>query len=163
MDATFAALAEFPAALEKHYALFPAQFVNWAPSSWDGVPQRVVHRHRTALPRAGYRSRGLPGAVSAHADGGRSSLASIDSEAVAKQRDYGRSDAAQVLREFRAARIATLEMLRGLDESQLRRRARFEGYGPVTLRALVHYLCSHDQQHLAGLQWLLGKIEAGRA
>ncbi len=56
----------------------------------------------------------------------------------------------------------TLALLRSLDESQLRRRARFEGYGPVTLRALVHYLCSHDQQHLAGLQWLLGKIEAGR-
>jgi hypothetical protein len=27
----------------------------------------------------------------------------------------------------------------------------------------VHYLCSHDQQHLAGLQWLLGKIDASRA
>ena len=38
----------------------------------------------------------------------------------------------------------------------------FEGYGPLTLRALVHYLCSHDQQHLAGLQWLLGKIESQR-
>ncbi|ONO51272.1 damage-inducible protein DinB, partial [Burkholderia cenocepacia] len=25
---------------------------------------------------------------------------------------------------------------------------------------LVHYLCSHDQQHLAGMQWLLGKIDA---
>jgi hypothetical protein len=22
----------------------------------------------------------------------------------------------------------------------------------------VHYLCSHDQQHLAGMQWLLGQI-----
>jgi hypothetical protein len=33
----------------------------------------------------------------------------------------------------------------------------------VTLRALVHYLCSHDQQHLAGLQWLLGKLDAARA
>jgi hypothetical protein len=30
------------------------------------------------------------------------------------------------------------------------------------LRALVHYLCSHDQQHLAGLQWLLGKVDAAR-
>lgn len=28
---------------------------------------------------------------------------------------------------------------------------------------LIHILCSHDQQHLAGLQWLLGKIEALRA
>ncbi len=48
-------------------------------------------------------------------------------------------------------------------QSQWQRRAEFEGYGAVTLRALVHYLCSHDQQHLAGLQWLLGKIEAARA
>jgi hypothetical protein len=30
------------------------------------------------------------------------------------------------------------------------------------MRGLVHFLCSHDQQHLAGLQWLLGKIEASR-
>ena len=163
MDVTFAALAEFPAALEKHYALFPAQFVNWAPSSWDGVPSESFTAieqlcHVRDIEVEGYQVRFRRTLTE---DDPR--LASIDSEAVAKQRDYGRSDAAQVLREFRAARIATLAMLRGLDESQLRRRARFEGYGPVTLRALVHYLCSHDQQHLAGLQWLLGKIEAGRA
>jgi hypothetical protein len=36
----------------------------------------------------------------------------------------------------------------------------FEGYGPLTMRSLIHYLCSHDQQHLAGLQWLAGKIDA---
>jgi hypothetical protein len=39
----------------------------------------------------------------------------------------------------------------------------FEGYGETTLRGLVHYLCSHDQQHLAGMQWLLGRIAAQRA
>jgi hypothetical protein len=55
-----------------------------------------------------------------------------------------------------------LSLLGGVDERQLDRRAEFEGYGPVTLRALVHYLCSHDQQHLAGLQWLLGKAAAAR-
>jgi len=162
MEATFAALAEFPAALEKHYALFPAEFVNWAPPSWDGVPsesftaiEQVCHVRDIEI--EGYQVR-FRRTLTEH----EPSLASIDSESVAKQRGYGRSDAAQALREFRAARVATLAMLRGLDESQLRRRARFEGYGPVTLRALVHYLCSHDQQHLAGLQWLLGKIEAGR-
>ena len=62
-----------------------------------------------------------------------------------------------------APRAQTLELLRGVRDSQWSRRAEFEGYGPVTLRALVHYLCSHDQQHLAGLQWLLGKLEAARA
>ncbi len=162
MDATFAALAEFPAALEKHYALFPAQFVNWAPPSWDGVPSESFTAieqlcHVRDIEIEGYQERFRRTLTE-----DEPSLASIDSETVAKQRDYGRSDAAQVLAEFRAARSATLGIAARLDESQLRRRARFEGYGPVTLRALVHYLCSHDQQHLAGLQWLLGKIEAGR-
>ena len=162
MDATFAALAAFPAALEKHYALFPVQFVHWAPPSWDGVPSEAFTAieqvcHVRDIEIEGYQLRfrrtlteELP------------SLASLDSETLAKQRNYGSSDAAQALGEFRAARAATLTLLRGLDQSQLRRRALFEGYGPVTLGALVHYLCSHDQQHLAGLQWLLGKIEAGR-
>lgn len=163
MDTTFAALAAFPAALEKHYALFPAQFVHWTPPSWNGVPSEAFTAieqvcHVRDIEIEGYQPRfrrtlteNLP------------SLASIDSETLAKQRGYGSSDAAQALGEFRAARTDTLALLRGLDESQLRRRALFEGYGAVTLGALVHYLCSHDQQHLAGLQWLLGKIAAGRA
>jgi hypothetical protein len=33
----------------------------------------------------------------------------------------------------------------------------------VTLRTLVHQLCSHDLQHLAGLQWLLGRMAASRS
>jgi hypothetical protein len=39
------------------------------------------------------------------------------------------------------------------------RTAQFEDR-KVTVRGLVHYLCSHDQQHLAGPQWLLAGIEA---
>jgi hypothetical protein len=64
------------------------------------------------------------------------------------------------LAEFAQARKDTIARLAGLREDQLQRTARFEGYGRVTVRSLVHYLCSHDQQHLAGLQWLLGKIHA---
>jgi hypothetical protein len=81
---------------------------------------------------------------------------------VAKERNYGAADPARVFAEFRAARALTMALLRGLDETQFGRRANFEGYGSVSLRALVHYLCSHDQQHLAGLQWLLGKVDAAR-
>jgi len=47
-----------------------------------------------------------------------------------------------------------------LTHAQLQRRADFDGYAPLSLRALVHYWSSHDQQHLAVLQWLLGKIES---
>ena len=80
--------------------------------------------------------------------------------AITLERPYASEDATQVFAAFRAARGTTLELLRALTAEQLNRPAEFERYGPVTLRGLVHYLCSHDQQHLAGLQWLLGKIGA---
>ena len=163
MQVTFAALADFPAALERHYGLFPAHYVHWAPPSWEGVPSEAFTAieqicHLRDIEIEGYQAR-----FRRTLDEDGPLLASIDSEAAASQRDYGRSDARRALATFRAARAETLTLLHGLDESQLRRRAVFEGYGPVTLRGLVHYLCSHDQQHLAGLQWLLGKIEVARA
>lgn len=157
---TFAALEAFPRELEKHYTAFPAQFVHWAPASWDGVPSE----HFTAIEQVchvrdieveGYQVR-----FKRTLEEASPFLPSIDSETIAKQRDYGRAEVAQVFTDFRAARVTTLALLRSLSDSQLERPAVFEGYGPVTLRGLVHYLCSHDQQHLAGLQWLLGKIDA---
>jgi hypothetical protein len=39
----------------------------------------------------------------------------------------------------------------------------FDGCGSLTVRGLVHYLCRHDRRHLAGMQWLLGKIDAARS
>ena len=160
---TLAALEAFPRELEKHYAAFPAEFVHWAPESWDGVPsepftaiEQVCHVRDIEV--EGYQLR-----FRRTLDEDSPLLPSIDSEAVAKERDYGRADVAQVFAEFRAARARTLALLSGLQDAQLARPAEFEGYGPVTMRGLVHYLCSHDQQHLSGLQWLLGKIDAARA
>jgi len=157
---TFAALEAFPGELEKHYAAFPAQFVNWAPPSWDGVPsepftaiEQICHVRDIEI--EGYQLR-FKRTLEEHGP----FLPSVDSEAVAKERNYGSADPAKVFAEIRAARAQTLSLLRGLDDSQLARPAQFEGYGPVTVRGLVHYLCSHDQQHLSGLQWLLGKIDA---
>ena len=163
MLSTLQSLAAFPAELERHYAAFPPEFVHWAPDSWVGVPseaftaiEQICHVRDIEIEGYQVRFRRTLGEDSP-------SLASIDSEALAKQRDYGRSDAARVFAEFRAARLQTLDILRNLDEPTLRRPAQFEGYGRTTLRGLVHYLCSHDQQHLSGLQWLLGKIDAVRA
>jgi hypothetical protein len=157
---TFAALEAFPRELEKHYAAFPAPFVHWTPASWDGVPsepftaiEQVCHVRDIEV--EGYQVR-----FQRTLDEATPFLPSIDSETIAKQRDYGRADVTQVFDGFRAARANTLSLLKSLSDSQFERPAVFEGYGPVTLRGLVHYLCSHDQQHLAGLQWLLGKIDA---
>ena len=111
----------------------PAEFVHWAPSSWDGVPsepftaiEQICHVRDIEI--EGYQVR-----FRRTLDENSPLLPSIDSEAVAKERDYGAADATQVFAEFRAARAKTLSMLRGLDDAQFARPAVFEGYGPVTL------------------------------
>jgi hypothetical protein len=160
---TLSALEGFPRALEQHFSAVPREFAHWAPESWDGVPsepftaiQQICHVRDIEI--EGYQVR-----FRRTLEENAPLLHSIDSEAVARERDYASADAAKVFAEFRAARGQTLKLLRELDEQQLERSAVFEGYGPVSLRGLIHYLCSHDQQHLAGLQWLLGKIDSARA
>ena len=159
---TLTALEAFPKQLEAHYAAIPADFQNWAPPSWEGVPsepltaiEQVCHvrdievdGYHVRLHRTLYES--------------NPTLVSIDTDALAKERMYSRSNAAEALAAFREARTKTVALIAGLTPEQFNRTAVFEGYGPLSLRSLVHYLCSHDQQHLAGLQWLLGKIEASR-
>jgi hypothetical protein len=90
-------------------------------------------------------------------------LTSLDGYELERERDYATADVREALAAFRAARATTMDMLTGLAPGALERTAEFEGYGALTLRSLVHYLCSHDQQHLAGLQWLLGKMDAAGA
>jgi hypothetical protein len=161
-DITLTALEAFPRALEQHYAAFPREHVHWAPPSWDGIPSE----HFTAIEQICHvRDIEIEGYLVRF----RRTLAeqtptlpSIDSETVAKERNSAGAESARVFAEIRAARAETVALLRGLDAAQYERRADFEGYGPVTLRGLVHFLCSHDQQHLAGLQWLLGKLDAAR-
>lgn len=155
---TLAALAAFPAQLEAHYAAVPAAYRHWTPLSWEGIPSE----HLTAIEQLchvrdieidGYQVR-LRRTVAENYP----LLPSIDTDAYARDRAYATADASVVLEQFRAAHLATLDFIHGLPPSAFERTAEFEGYGTVTLRGLMHYLCSHDQQHLAGLQWLLGQI-----
>ncbi len=157
---TLDALEKFPRELAQHYAAFPAEFVHWTPPSWDGVPsepftaiEQICHVRDIEI--EGYQVR-----FRRTLDEQSPLLPSIDSEAVARERAYGSANVAEVFADFRTARARTVATLRALGAAQLDRPAVFEGYGPTTLRGLVHFLCSHDQQHLAGLQWLLGKAGA---
>ena len=160
---TLSALEAFPSQLEAHYAAIPSGFTQWAPSSWEGVPSEPLTAleqvcHVRDIEIDGYHVR-----FQRTRDESHPTLASIDTDALVIERAYATSDAVQALLDFRAARARTVALLAGLEAEQFDRTAVFEGYGAVTLRGLVHYLCSHDQQHLAGLQWLLGKIDASRA
>jgi hypothetical protein len=157
---TLSTLEGFPRQLESHYAAIPSEFKNWSPPSWEGVPSEPLTAieqvcHVRDIEVDGYH-------VRFHRTLSESSptLASIDTEALAKERSYGTSSAEAAFVAFSEARAKTIALLASVTPEQFNRTAVFEGYGPLTLRSLVHYLCSHDQQHLAGLQWLLGKIEA---
>lgn len=157
-SATLDALAAFPAQLEAHYGAIPAELRHWKPATWDGCPSE----HLTAIEQLchvrdieidGYHVRFRR---TLEEDG--PFLPGVDTYGLVEQRSYGKADAAQVFAAFRRARNETLELLKSLRAEQWSRPAEFEDYGPVTVRGLVHYLCSHDQQHLAGLQWLAGKL-----
>ncbi|HEY6924869.1 MAG TPA: DinB family protein [Steroidobacteraceae bacterium] len=160
---TLRALAAFPQQLEALYAIFPTAFVHWAPPAWDGIPserftaiEQICHIRDIEID--GYHVRFRRTLCELNPV-----LASIESESLARERSYATSNAAEALAAFRSARATTVALIADLSPEQFARRAEFEGYGALSLRSLVHYLCSHDQQHLAGMQWLLGKIESVRS
>jgi hypothetical protein len=161
--ATLNALASFPDQLAAFYAEVPQGYETFVPESWEGVPSEALSPlaqlcHVRDIEIDGYHVR-----LQRTLDEERPLLASIDTDGLAIERDYAHADATQALAAFRIAREQTLALIRRIEPPQWDRTAVFEGYGALTLRSLVHYLASHDQQHLAGLQWLLGKIDAARA
>ena len=161
-DSTLKALAEFPEQLKNFYDAVPGDRKDWAPEFWDGVPSETLTAieqicHVRDIEIDGYHSR-----FNRTLQEANPVLESLDTYELAKQRDYTNANAEEVLSSFRRARNKTVQLLSTLTPDQFSRTAVFDGYGTVTLKGLVHYLCSHDQQHLSGLQWLLGKIEADR-
>jgi hypothetical protein len=157
---TLAALGDFPRQLEGYYAEVPVEFKNWRPPSWEGIPsepftpiEQVCHVRDIEVD--GYQVRFRRALQETNPD-----LLSIDGASLARERHYATANVAEVFSAFRLARAQTLQLIAGLSPQQFARPAQFEGRS-VTVRSLVHYLCSHDQQHLAGLQWLLGRIESG--
>jgi hypothetical protein len=160
-DPTLAALARFPRELRAHYASIPDSHALFEPARWDGIPSERFGPlaqlwHVRDIELDGYRERFRRTLQETDPV-----LPDIDSYALAAERGT-RGSAAQALDEFEQARAGTVAMLAALSPAELARTAHFDGYGPVTMRGLMHYLCSHDQQHLAGLQWLAGQIDAER-
>ncbi len=151
-------LASMPDALDGLFARVPADARGWEPESWDGFPGETFSAlgqvcHVRDIEIDGYRNR-----IARLLKEEQPRLVSIDSYALARERGYDEQDPIAALSLFRRARGETIERLRGVRASDWSRRGHFEGYGAVTLTGLAHFLASHDQQHLACLHWLLGKI-----
>ena len=159
-EATLQSLALFPDQLDAFYAAIPARRTHWKPPSWDGIPSESLTAIEQICHVRDIEIDGDQVRIERTLAERNPELTSIDTYELAKSRDYAHENPAEVFASFRRARRQTVERIAGLDAASLERRALFEGYGWVTVRGLVHYLCSHDQQHLAGLQWLLGKMES---
>jgi hypothetical protein len=149
-----------PGQVEALLRLVPARGLDWMPESWEAVPGEAFPVrgqicHLRDIEVEGYHLRFRRMLEEDDPD-----LAPLDSYALAETRHYGREDADEALAAFRAARQTTLELLESVTEAQLEREGVFAEYGRLTLRGLVHLLCSHDAQHLACLHWLLAKQSA---
>src|SRR5450830_375157 len=159
---TFSSLSTFPHKLEELYAVFPETYTCWTPSSWDGIPSETFTAveqicHIRDIEVEGYHLR-----LQRLLNEDNPILVSIDSYQVARHRKYPDAQVSDVFTAFREARTMTVNLLKSLTENQWRRRGFLDGYGPVTVEGLIHYLCSHDQQHMAGLYWLLGQIKSAQ-
>jgi hypothetical protein len=151
-------LEAMPQQLEKALRLVPPARLDWKPASWGGCPSETFSAiehvcHLRDIEREGYQVR-----IQRMLEESEPSLDSLDGYEMAQERGYDTSRIGEALTAFRDARAATVRQLRGLDDAQLARTGEFAEYGRLSLLALVHYLRSHDQQHLSGLQWLAGKI-----
>jgi hypothetical protein len=155
-------LEAMPELLERCFRLVPVEFRRWLPESREGAPGEMFSAlgqicHVRDIETDGYRDR-----FRRVLEEEVPFLPSVDGQRLAVERGYDTASPDQVFAQFRQARSQTVDLLRALKPTQAERRAVFEGYGEVTLTGLAHYLCSHDQQHLACLHWLLGKIRSVR-
>ena len=153
-------LRSFPAALRDLLSGIPTDALDWRPASWDGIPSEMLTIRQQICHMRDIEADGYTQRFQRLLTENDPLLESIDGYALVESRQYDRTEIASALDAFEAAREKTMQLLDRIEGDWLKRRGTFEGYGPVTVRGLIHFLCSHDQQHLAGIQWLLGMKEA---
>ncbi len=153
---TLQSLRDFPSTLRAFLNDAPAEALDWRPASWEGIPsemltirQQICHVRDIEIDGYIQRFESL-----LHED--NPFLPSIDGYELVESRRYDQTEIGTAFAAFENGRARTMKLLDAVTPTDLTRRGTFEGYGPVTVQGLMHFLCSHDQQHLAGIQWLLG-------
>jgi DinB superfamily len=157
---TLDALEAFPSTLRAFLDDVSEGALDWRPDSWDGIPSETLTIRQQVCHVRDIEADGYLVRVDRLMRETEPVLQSIDTYALVESRGYDRTDVREALAAFTEARRRMLALLADLDQRALSRRGTFEGYGPVTLKGLIHFLCSHDQQHLAGVQWLIAQHES---
>jgi FMN phosphatase YigB (HAD superfamily) len=81
-----------------------------------------------------------------------------DTSVWASEREYLHVDGSQALKEFAAARLATLAKLSTVDENIWSRRARHAIFGPTNFREVLGFMAEHDQMHVQQVWQTLQKL-----
>ncbi|RQO74842.1 damage-inducible protein DinB [Pedobacter sp. KBW06] len=158
MKQLFSSLSDQSKQIENVLLLFKQEQLPWTPESWDGIPGERFSAieqicHIRDIETDGYHHR-IQRILKEH----NPTLAPVEGYELAIQRDYKNADLQETIAAFLEARKKTVAMIGEIEDTQWDRPAYFEGYGNITLRSLIHFLCSHDLEHLASLRWLLGKM-----
>jgi DinB superfamily len=156
------ALRTFPDTLSALVDTIPAPALDWRPPSWDGIPSEELTVRQQLCHLRDIEADGYVVRFTRILKETDPLLESIDTYALVEARSYDDTNIRDAVASFATARRQTMRLLDEATSADLARRGRFEGYGEVTVASLIHYLCSHDQQHLAGIQWLLGQFDAER-
>lgn len=155
---TLVALEVMPEQFARLYRSVRCDRWDWRPGSREACPGETFTAREHACHLRDIEIDGYQIRIGRTRDEQHPILEPLDGYLLAKELRYGDTDPMQAMAAFAAARAVTLDMVKRLDEGQLRRRASFAEYGDVSLQGLIHILCSHDQQHLACMHWLLGKM-----
>jgi FMN phosphatase YigB (HAD superfamily) len=75
-------------------------------------------------------------------------ILSRNADAWAEERGYLKQDGRAAFQEFLAARLSTLETLKGLSDADWARKARHSIFGPTTLLEMVGFMATHDRIHI---------------
>ena len=85
-----------------------------------------------------------------------------DTSVWASERDYLQVDGVAALREFTAARLETLDLLRGMDRAMWSRKARHAIFGPTDFLEVVGFMAEHDRMHVQQAVKTLKSIQSER-
>lgn len=85
-----------------------------------------------------------------------------DTSVWASERDYLHVDGIGALKEFTAARLETINLLKGMDDKVWSRRARHAIFGPTDFLEACSFMADHDRMHVQQAWRTLKKLDDGR-
>jgi hypothetical protein len=156
-EGLLALLEDFPGRLKSHLTHADPGALDYTPDDWTGVPSEVLTIRQQICHLRDVEVDGYLVRIARTLAETAPFLPSVDTDSLIAARHYNETPIDDAFNEFARARKRTLALLASADSADFARTADFEGYGRVTLNGLAHFLISHDQQHLAGIHWLIGK------